>query len=107
MWTVEYLPAALDDLKKLDRSQHIEVLKKIKRTAENPLPKSEGGYGEPLGNSRIAQLTGFCKIKLQKLCLRVVYRLEMDEVKMRIIVVSARSDEEVYKIAQKRKKKKK
>jgi len=29
MWTVEYLKAALDDLKKLDHSQRVEVLKKI------------------------------------------------------------------------------
>jgi mRNA interferase RelE/StbE len=107
MWTVEYLKAALDDLKKLDHSQRVEVLKKINRTAKNPLPQSEGGYGEPLGNLKIAQLSGYCKIKLKKLGLRVVYRLEMDEVKMRVIVVSARSDEEVYKIAQKRKQQKK
>lgn len=107
MWTVKYLKAALDDLKKLDHSQRIEVLKKIDRTAENPLPQSEGGYGEPLGNLKIAQLTGYCKIKLQKLGLRVVYRLERDDVTMRIVVVSARADEEVYKIAQKRKQQKK
>ncbi len=107
MWTVKYLKAALDDLKKLDHSQRVEVLKKINRTAENPLPQNEGGYGEPLGNTKTAQLTGYCKIKLQRLGLRVVYRLEMNEAKMRIIVVSARSDEEVYKIAQKRKQQKK
>jgi len=107
MWTVKYLKAALDDLKKLDHSQRIEVLKKINRIAENPLPHSEGGYGEPLGNLKIAQLTGCCKIKLQKLGLRVVYSLEKDELLMRIIVVSARADEEVYKIAQKRKQQKK
>lgn len=103
MWTVEYLKGALSDLKKLDRSQSIEVLKKINRTAENPLPRNEGGYGEPLGNTKVAQLTGYCKIKLQKLGLRVVYRLDLEAAKMRIIVVSARSEEEVYKIAQKRK----
>ena len=103
MWKVEYLKAAVADLKKLDRSQRVEVFKKIDRTAENPLPQSEGGYGEPLGNTKIAQLAGYCKIKLLKLGLRVVYRLEMKGETMRIIVVSARTDEEVYKIAQKRK----
>jgi mRNA interferase RelE/StbE len=103
MWKVEYLKAALTDLKKLDHSQRIEVLKKINRIAENPLPKSEDGYGEPLGNSKIAQLAGFCKIKLQKLGLRVVYRIEVNKEIMRVIVVSARTDEEVYKIAHKRK----
>jgi len=104
MWKVEYLKAALTDLKKLDHSQRVEVLKKIKRTAENPLPQSEGGYGEPLGNTNVAQLAGFCKIKLLKLGIRVVYRIEVNKEIMRVIVVSARTDEEVYKIAQKRKK---
>lgn len=103
MWEVKYLKAALTDLKKLDHSQRVEVFKKINRTAENPLPQNEGGYGEPLGNTKIARLSGYCKIKLLKLGLRVVYRLEMKDETMRIIVVSARSDEEVYKIAQKRK----
>ena len=28
-------------------------------TAEDPLLHSEGGYGEPLGNTKIAQLAGF------------------------------------------------
>jgi mRNA interferase RelE/StbE len=103
MWKVEYLKAAVADLKKLDRSQRIEVFNKINRTAENPLPKSEGGYGEPLANTNVAQLAGYCKIKLLKLGIRVVYRLEKSEDKMKIIVVSARTDEEVYKIAQVRK----
>jgi mRNA interferase RelE/StbE len=70
------------------------------------LPQSEGGDGEPLGNSKIAQLTGYCKIKLLKLGIRVVYRLEKSEDKMKIIVTSARTDEEVYKIVQVRKQKK-
>jgi len=107
MWKIEYLKAAVADLKKLDHSQRIEVFNKINRTAENPLPKSEGGYGEPLANTNVAQLAGYCKIKLLKLGIRVVYRLEKNEDKMRIIVVSARTDEEVYKIAQVRIKKNK
>ena len=102
MWEVEYLNEALEDLKKLDHSQRLIVVKKIKQVAENPLPKNEGGYGDPLGNISGIMLAGYCKIKLLKLGIRVVYRLVNSGKVMRIIVVSARADDEVYLIAQKR-----
>lgn len=103
MWKVEYLTDALEDLKKLDKSRRLKVVKKINQVAENPLPQNEGGYGEPLGNTAAARLAGFCKIKLLKLGIRVVYRLEANNKAMKIIVVSSRADNEVYLIAQKRK----
>ena len=49
-WEVEYLPEAESDLKSLDGSQRILVLKAIKKVKQNPLPVYEGGYGKPLGN---------------------------------------------------------
>jgi mRNA interferase RelE/StbE len=102
MWTVEYLKAAVDDLKKLDRSQNIEIINKINQVASNPLPKNEGGYGNPLGSRSGADLTGYCKIKLLKLGIRVVYRLEKSEETMKIVVISARAADEVYSLAVKR-----
>lgn len=102
MWEVRYLKAAVADLEKLDRSQRIVVIKKINQVAENPLPQKEGGYGVPLGSRSGADLTGYCKIKLLKLGIRVVYRLEKSEGTMKIIVVSARADDEVYRLATKR-----
>jgi mRNA interferase RelE/StbE len=106
MWEVKYLTEAVTDMEKLDRSQRIEVVKKINQVAANPLPKSEGGYGEPLGSRSSTQLTGYCKIKFLKLGLRVIYYLVKGDKTMKIVVVSARSDDEVYLIAQKRKLKK-
>lgn len=103
MWKVEYLKEALTDLKKLDHSQRVEVVKKINQVASNPLPGSEGGYGEPLGSRSRTRLSGYCKIKLHKQGLRVVYFLNRNVETMRIVVVSARADDEVYLIAQKRK----
>jgi mRNA interferase RelE/StbE len=103
MWKVVYLKDALEDLKKLDRSRQLQVVKKINQVALNPLPLNEGGYGEPLGNFAAVRLSGFCKIKLRNLGLRVVYRLEVKSNEMMIIVVSARADNEVYLIAKKRK----
>lgn len=42
-WEVEYLPEAESDLKSLDGSQRILVLKAIKKVKQNPLPVYEGG----------------------------------------------------------------
>jgi mRNA interferase RelE/StbE len=102
-WAVEYLPEALDDLAKLDHSVKSQVFKGIRKVSENPLPKKEGGYGEPLGNKGGNDLTGFLKIKFKRNGIRVVYRLAPEKKAMKIIVVSARSDNEVYKVAAKRK----
>ena len=45
-WTLEYLPEAEKDLKALDGSQRLLVLKAIKKVQQNPLPAEENGYGE-------------------------------------------------------------
>ena len=101
-WTPEYLNAAADDLLALDRSQQIQVIKAIRKVSQNPLPVSEGGYGKPLGSRQLSNLTGYLKIKLKKLGIRVVYALVREAEKMRIIVISVRADEEVYRTAEKR-----
>lgn len=101
-WSVEYLQAAADDLDKLDRSQQIQVLKAIKKVAQNPLPNYEGGYGKPLGNQSTSKLAGYCKIKLRKLGIRVVYGIVKEDHVMKVIVISVRADDLVYKLAEKR-----
>jgi mRNA interferase RelE/StbE len=102
MWTVEYLREALVDMKLLDYSQQLQVVKAINKVAANPLPQTEGGLGKPLGNKGGTNLTGYFKIKLLKLGLRVVYKLVKENGVMKIIVISARADDEVYITAQKR-----
>ena len=92
-WTLEYLPEAEKDLKALDGSQRLLVLKAIKKVQQNPLPAEENGYGKALGNHRI---------KLRASGLRVVYQLRRTETEMLVIVIGVRADEEVYEIAQKR-----
>lgn len=101
-WSIEYLPAARDDLKALDKPQRLQVLKAIEKVSVNPLPNSEGGLDKPLGSHNGANLTGYLKIKLLKLGLRVVYRVVRENNVMRIIVVSVRDDETVYKMAKER-----
>lgn len=60
------------------------------------------GIGKPLGNHSSSKLSGFYKIKLRGLGYRVVYQLVMEKGAMRVIVVSVRDDEAVYKEAERR-----
>ncbi len=101
-WEVVYLKEAVKDLEALDHSQQVIVLKAINKTAVNPLPDSEGGYGKPLGNHASSKLSGYLKIKLKKQGLRIVYGLIREKEKMKIIVISVRDDKTVYKKAQDR-----
>ena len=98
-WMVEYLPEALEDLRKLDGSVRARVLKAIAKVAQNPLPEYEGGYGKPLGNKRTYDLTGLLKVKLKKDGIRIVYKVELTDTGMKVIVIGNRADEEVYRLA--------
>ena len=102
MYNVEYTEKAKADLKALDLSQARQVRKIIDRVSNNPLPKSEGGYGNPLGHKGGTNLTGLLGIKLLKLGIRVVYKLVREGNTMRIIVIAARADDEVFDVAEKR-----
>ena len=103
IWRIEFIKEAEEDLKHLDHSIQIQVLKGINKVSKNPLPVSEGGYGKPLGHKLGINLTNLMKIKFKNIGIRVVYRIEITETVMKIIVISARTDEQVYKEAAKRK----
>lgn len=102
MWELSFLPEAREDLRALDGSQRIRVVKAIAKVQSNPLPSSEGGYGKPLGNKRLSQLSGLMKVKLKSDGIRIVYKLERIEHAMRIVVIGVRSVDAVYREAQKR-----
>jgi len=102
IWSVEFLEEAEKDMKKLDHSVQMQVLKGIQKVSQNPLPAEEGGYGKPLGNKSGVNLTNLMKIKFRDLGIRVVYKVEQIDGVMIIIVVSARTDEQVYKEAERR-----
>lgn len=99
-WQVEFLDEALNDLRKLDGSVKVQVLKGIRKVSQNPLPTNQGGYGKPLGSKSNSNLTGLLKIKFRDLGLRVVYKTEIINGIMKIIIISARSDNEVYRQAE-------
>lgn len=100
-WRIEYIKEAQRDLKRLDPYNRKLVLKAIDKTAERPLPPPDG-IGKPLGNHIDSKLSGYYKIKLRNLGYRVVYQLVREGEIMRIIVISIRDDEVVYKEAERR-----
>ena len=73
-WRVTYLEEVDDDFAALDGRQTIRVRKAISKTQQNPLPRSEGGYGIELGNKAGVNLTNFLEIKLRGAGLRTCTR---------------------------------
>ena len=102
IWRIEYILEARNDLRTLDNAQRIQVLKAIEKVSANPLPSNEGGLGKPLGSRGDSNLTGYLKIKLLKLGLRVIYKIVYENSVMKIIVISVRDEETVYKMARDR-----
>lgn len=98
-WSIEFLPEAQNDLNRLDGSVRPQILKGIRKVSQNPMP--DGGYGKPLGNG----LSGLMKIKFKKVGVRVVYKIEILENIMKIVIISARADNQVYEEAEKRRRK--
>ncbi|MCD8115837.1 MAG: type II toxin-antitoxin system RelE/ParE family toxin [Oscillospiraceae bacterium] len=103
-WEIEFLPEADRDMDELDASVKAQVFKGIRKVSQNPLPQREGGYGKPLGNKGGATLTNLLKIKFRDIGIRVVYKVIREDTIMKIIVVSARTDERVYREAARRRK---
>ena len=100
-WKIEYIKEAQRDLKNLNPHNRKLVLKAIQKTALRPLPPPDG-VGKPLGNHAASKLSGYYKIKLRNLGYRVVYGLIRENTVMKVIVISIRDDELVYKEAERR-----
>lgn len=101
-WKLVFLPEAQKEFEGLAGSQRLLVAKALKKVQQNPVSVYEGGYGKPLGNKGGTNLAGLFKIKLRAEGLRVVYQLIRTETEMLVVVIGARADDEVYKIAEKR-----
>ena len=100
-WKIEYIKEAQRDLQKLDAYNRRFILKAIEKTAQRPLPPPDG-IGKPLGNHAAANLSGCYKIKLRDLGYRVVYGLVLEGNVMKVIVISIRDDDAVYREAERR-----
>ena len=101
-WDVVFHEKAKKEFDRLNSSPKAQVAKAIHKVSQNPLPQSEGGYGKPLGNNQSSKLAGCLKIKLKGIGLRVVYKLARNDVVMKIIIISIRDDDGVYKEAENR-----
>lgn len=101
-WRVILLPEAKDDLDKLDPALSDRALKAIRKVSFNPLPRFQGGYGDPLSNRNDARLAGLCKVKLRRDGIRVVYKAVEEDGQMVVIIIGARADNEVYREAERR-----
>lgn len=104
-WSLSFIEEADKDYQNLDGSQRILVDKALEKVKQNPLPQREGGYGKELANKSGSNLAGLLKIKLKASGIRIVYKLIKTETSMIVVVIGMREDEEVYKIAKKRKEK--
>lgn len=102
VWRDEYTREAVDDIRRLGEPRETRVKKAIAKVLRNPLPITEGGYGEPLGNKRGNNLTGLFNVKLRGDGIRIVYRLERVDKVMRVVIVSIRDDMAVYREAARR-----
>lgn len=98
-YEINFLPEALNDMKKLDNSVRPQVAKGIQKVSQNPVSIYQGGYGKPLGNKDGSNLAGLFKIKFRGIGIRVVYSIEERNSVMTIIVVSVRADTQVYQEA--------
>ena len=100
-WKIEYIKEAQRDLQKLDAYNRRIILKAIEKTAQRPLPPPDG-IGKALGNHAAANLSGCYKIKLRDLGYRVMYGLVREGNVMKVIVISIRDDDAVYREAERR-----
>lgn len=93
-YRVELLPEAADDLRDLDRSEQILVVKGLRKLETEPEQR-----GAPLGSkSRTGDLTTFRKLIVGNRQYRIVYRVETDKIVV-VWVIAARSDDRCYELA--------
>lgn len=85
---------AREDLRDLDRSVQIKVLKAIKKLADGPEQR-----GAPLGRRSTSDLTTFRKLVVGDRDYRIIYRVEPDGSVVVVWVIGRRADGEAYELA--------
>ncbi|MDZ7933089.1 MAG: type II toxin-antitoxin system mRNA interferase toxin, RelE/StbE family [Rhodococcus sp. (in: high G+C Gram-positive bacteria)] len=85
---------AKEDVKDLDRSAQIKVLRKMKELETDPDQR-----GQPLGSKGGGNLTTFRKLIVGDRQYRIVYRIEPDETVVVVWVVAKRADDYCYQLA--------
>ena len=83
-------------MKQPDHSARIQVFRWIRKVAWNPVSICQGGCLRPPGNHNGSDLSGLFRIYFRKFGLRVICKTKMVGSRMKIMVVSARSDVQMY-----------
>lgn len=93
-YTVELTPKAQSDFRKLDNSQRLHVKKSFLKLEQQ---------GPSIGEALKGNLAGYRKLKHKKLGLRVIFHQTETGIEIiEVVAIGKRSDEEIYKIAEKR-----
>lgn len=90
-------PLAETELKNLDGSVRLFVLKQLKKNSPNPQ------LDEELGNKHGFDLTGLRKMYVDNKRIRIVYSFYQNEIIIKIIAIGKREDLDVYKKSNDRK----
>lgn len=92
-YQIEFTKESAKDLRRLDNSQRIQIRKSLVKLET---------LGMEAGQALHGALSGCRKLKHKRLGLRIVFRQKASGIEIiEIVVVEKRSDNEVYKIAQK------
>ncbi len=96
-YQVEFTKESAKDLRRLDNSQRIQIRKSLVKLETLGMEAGQALHGALSGS-----LSGCRKLKHKRLGLRIVFRQKASGIEIiEIVVVGKRSDNEVYKIAQK------
>lgn len=88
MWQIKIHHLVIDeDFKKIDKHDRTIILKTIYKK----LSISPEKYGSPLRN----ELKGYWKLKISHY--RVVYKIDKNTIKILVLKIGMRRDEEIYK----------
>ena len=94
MYTIEYLPEVVEDMKALDGSQRKAVQMALEKIRRQP-----GEYGKPIGHKHGLNLTGLRRVKIKALGIRIVYRLIPGRETILVLTIGKREADEVYRKA--------
>ena len=87
-YELEFLPSALKEWQKLDKSIKVQFKKKLSERLENP----------KVTNDKLRGYEDVYKIKLRDVGYRLAYQVKDDEIVVLVLVVGKRENNEVYEM---------
>ncbi len=96
IYNISFHPEAMNDLKKINHSVQIQILKQIKKLSISP------ELGEALGNKFGINLTGLRKLYVNKKQIRIVYQIIESRIEVLIIGIGKRESNLVCETAKTR-----